>query len=207
MKKFLNTRIASLLAAVVLAAPLAACGPTSTPVSIAAQAPNVEAVQTHAKGFTVGSMMSARTVYVFFDPQCPHCATLWDNSKPLMNQAKFIWIPVALLSKASQPQGAVLLAAKDPVATMNEHEQSMKARTGGISALGGVSDELKAAVDKNTVLLKSFGVNSIPFVMTKNAAGQLVTEEGAMPTDRLAALIGITSAQPAAPALEASKPQ
>src|SRR5690606_34012271 len=42
----------------------------STPVSI-------EAITAEAKGFNVGSMMSTRTAYVFFDPQCPHCAALW----------------------------------------------------------------------------------------------------------------------------------
>jgi thiol:disulfide interchange protein DsbG len=30
-----------------------------------------------AKGFTAGALMSAQTVYVLFDPQCPHCSHLW----------------------------------------------------------------------------------------------------------------------------------
>src|SRR5207253_7755305 len=30
-------------------------------------------------GFTTGPVMAANTVYVFFDPTCPHCAALWTN--------------------------------------------------------------------------------------------------------------------------------
>ena len=48
----------------------------TVPVSLAA-------IEAEARGFTVGSPMSARTVYVFFDPQCPHCAALWEAAKPL----------------------------------------------------------------------------------------------------------------------------
>ena len=38
------------------------------------RAPSVEIVAAEGKGFTVGAMMAANPVYVFFDPQCPHCA-------------------------------------------------------------------------------------------------------------------------------------
>ena len=41
-----------------------------------------ETIAAQAKGFTVGSMMSAATVYVFFDAQCPHCGHLWEASLP-----------------------------------------------------------------------------------------------------------------------------
>jgi thiol:disulfide interchange protein DsbG len=78
--------------------------------------------------------MSKRTVYIFFDAQCPHCAMLWESAKPLKSQAKFVWIPVGLLNAASTAQGATLLAAGDPVAAMDEHETSMRAGRGGISA-------------------------------------------------------------------------
>jgi len=91
--------------------------------------------------------MSARTVYVFFDPQCPHCADLWESAKPLKAQAKFVWIPVGLVSKASTAQGATLLAAADPAAAMEAHETSMRAQSGGISA-GGDIEAQRAVVEK-----------------------------------------------------------
>ena len=156
----------------------------STPVSTAA-------IEAEARGFTVGSTMSARTVYVFFDPQCPHCAALWQSAKPLKSQAKFVWIPVGLINKTSEAQGAALLAAKDPVATMDEHEASISANKGGISAMGDL-DPQRAAVVKNTALMNRFGFASVPSIVATHAqTGALVTHEGALPTPQLAALLGL----------------
>jgi thiol:disulfide interchange protein DsbG len=161
-----------------------AAAAASTPVSVAA-------VAAEAKGFSVGSAMSARTVYVFFDPQCPHCTALWEAAKPLKSQARFVWIPVGLLNASSTAQGATLLAARDPVAAMDEHEASMTAKGGGISA-GSNIDAQKADVAKNTELLTRFGFGSIPTIIGNHAeTGALVTQEGSMPTAALAGLLGL----------------
>lgn len=156
----------------------------STPVSVAA-------IAAEAKGFTVGTPMSTRTVYVFFDAQCPHCTALWEAAKPLKSQARFVWIPVGLLNATSTAQGATLLAAADPVAAMNEHEASMRSGGGGIGA-GSNTDAQKVFVASNTALLTRFGFASIPSIVGTHAqTGALVTREGAMPTAALAALLGL----------------
>ena len=167
------------------AAPSAAAGKSAAvPVSIAA-------ITAGAKGFTVGSPMSARTVYVFFDSQCPHCSALWYAAKPLKSQAKFVWIPVGILNAASTSQGAALLAASDPVAAMDAHEASMMSKGGGISA-ASETEEQKAVIKKNTELLTNFGFASIPTIVGTHAqTGALVTQEGAMPTAALASFLGL----------------
>ena len=165
----------------------------SAPVSVAA-------IAAEATGFTVGSAMSARTVYVFFDAQCPHCSELWRNAKPLKSQAKFVWIPVGLLNAASTAQGATLLASKDAVALMDEHEASMLAKRGGISG-GSDIDAQKDQVAKNTQLLNRFGFASIPTIVGTHAeTGALVTKEGALPTAALASLLGLQVPAAEAPA-------
>lgn len=157
---------------------------TATPVSIAA-------IAAEATGFTVGSPMSARTVYVFFDAQCPHCGALWYAAKPLKSQAKFIWIPVGMLNAASTSQGAAMLASADPAMAMDDHEASMMAKGGGISAASN-TDAQKEAIKKNTELLTKFGFASIPTIVGTHAqSGALVTQEGAMPTAALAGLLGL----------------
>jgi len=162
----------------------------------AAKAPvSVAAIEAEAKGFVVGSPMTVRTVYVFFDPQCPHCAALWRSAKPLKSQAKFVWIPVGLLGKNGEGQGAAMLAAKDPVAAMDEHEASMAAQKGGISAMGDL-DAQREMVKKNTALLNRFGFASVPSIVALHAqTGALVTREGSMPTPELAALLGLQPPQ------------
>ena len=54
--------------------------------------------------------MATRVIYVFFDPQCPHCAALWENIKPLKSQVRLVWIPVGLIGEKSVAQGAAILA-------------------------------------------------------------------------------------------------
>ena len=172
---------------------LAAC--KDSPQSGAAKAPaepiSIAAIEAEARGFVLGSPMSARTVYVFFDPQCPHCAALWRAAKPLKSQAKFVWIPVGILNAASTSQGATLLASGDPVAAMDEHEASMKAGRGGISAASSI-DPQKDAVAKNTALMTRMGFSAIPSIVAIHAqTGAVVSQEGALPTAALAQLLGL----------------
>jgi thiol:disulfide interchange protein DsbG len=196
MKKSAQLFIAFLLTGLALIACKQATdtgGASSDAGSVAAQsAPvSIAAVEAEARGFTVGSPISVRSVYVFFDPQCPHCAALWEAAKPLKSQAKFIWIPVGILNKTSEIQGAALLAAKDPVAAMDAHEASMAAKTGGITPSGDVEQQ-KAIVAKNTALMNRFGFASIPTIVAAHAqTGALVTHEGALPTPELAQLLGL----------------
>ncbi|MDI1275289.1 thioredoxin fold domain-containing protein [Polaromonas sp.] len=190
---FQTSRIlpAMLLAATLL---LTACQDTPAPdvTAKAGTTPvSTAVIAAEAKGFTAGQAMSARTVYVFFDAQCPHCTALWLAAKPLKSQARFVWIPVDILNASSTAQGATLLAAKDPVAAMDEHEASMQARGGGISAGSDIAAQ-KDMVAKNTALLTRLGFASIPTIIGTHAqSGALVTQEGSMPTAALAALLGL----------------
>jgi thiol:disulfide interchange protein DsbG len=188
-----------LLAAVASACALAACkdapstGPASAPGTPAAKSTpvSVEAIAAEAQGFNMGSAMSTRTVYVFFDAQCPHCSALWAAAKPLKGQARFVWIPVGVLNATSTAQGAALLSAADPVAAMDQHEASMREKGGGIG--GGGPEEKKNAVKKNTELMTRFGFGSVPTVVGKHAqSGELVTIEGSVPTATLASKLGLT---------------
>lgn len=206
MKKSFRSLLS--LSAIVLAASLTACGQetpapaASTPAAAKgadaipeSQPVSVAAIKTHARGFTAGSLMSARQVYVFFDAQCPHCATLWESSKALHGQAGFTWIPTVLLSKASRTQGAVLLTAPDGAATMNEHEKLLSSKQGGISAPSDVPADIDAALKANTKLLMSFGAESVPFVVTQDpATGEVISFAGSMPSDVLAAKLKLTAA-------------
>lgn len=151
-----------------------------------------EAVAAQGKGFTVGAVMSANTVYVLFDPQCPHCGHLWEASVPLLPKVKFVWIPVAIMGGKSTPQGATLLAAANPAELMAEHEKSVLAGTGGIAASAHVPAELEQAIQKNTQLFNSLGVDSVPYILARNTrTGQVVTNNGALSTPALAEFLGI----------------
>ncbi len=179
-----------------LALALPACSPqdpTDKSADKAAKpAQPYEAVAADAKGFTVGAMMSANTVYVLFDPQCPHCGHLWEASVPLHGKVKFVWIPVAFINAKSGPQGAALLSAANPAELMAAHEKSILAGTGGISAIEAAPADIHKAIKKNTVLFNSLGVESVPYILAKNLrTGAVVTNTGAMGTAALSAFLGV----------------
>ncbi len=158
----------------------------------AKQAISLETIAAQAKGFTVGSMMSTNTVYVFFDAQCPHCGHLWEASLPFQKKVKFVWIPVGWINASSVAQGAALLTATNPGALMSEHEASLLAKKGGISAPSSIPPEIEQAIKANTQLLGSFGAEAVPFIVARDLkSGQTVSRDGAMSTQALASFLGI----------------
>jgi thiol:disulfide interchange protein DsbG len=175
---------------------LSACSPqdaATKPVAGSVKpAESYDLLAKQGRGFNVGALMSANTVYVLFDPQCPHCGHLWEQALPLHKKVKFVWMPVAFIGAKSAPQGAALLTAADPVAAMTTHEASILAGTGGTSASSSIPDDIAAAIKKNTDLFNSMGVESVPFIVAKNAStGQVVTNAGAMETAALAQFLGL----------------
>ena len=197
------------LAALALAL-LAACGDkpapaASAPAASAAATPSPDAkatapsgtslldtVAAKAAGFSVGPMMASRTVYVFFDPQCPHCGRLWEASRPLADKLRMVWIPVAILNQNSAPQGTALLGASDAVATMNHHEAGISAGKTGLVPPAQPAPDLLAKVKANTELWKSVGAESVPFMLYRNPANDRIASfAGAADTPTLRQMFGL----------------
>ena len=141
-------------------------------------------------GFVVGQPMAARQVLVFFDPQCPHCATLWVNSKPLHDRIRMVWMPVAFIGPSSAPQGALLLASADPVKAMDLHETRLAGGQGGIAVPGPSDADLLDKIKANTELWKSLDASSVPHMVYRIAAdGPYGVQSGGLPTAQLAQLL------------------
>lgn len=191
----MNFKAFTLSIAAALTLCLTGCSPQdAAPKQTTASKPSspYEAVSSQGKGFTVGAMMSAHTVYVLFDPQCPHCGHLWDASIPLQKKVKFVWIPVAIINASSTAQGAALLAAANPTELMAAHEKSILAGTGGIAASASIAPEVAQTIKANTQLFTSLALESVPFITAKNLrTGQAVTRTGAMTTPALAEFLGV----------------
>ena len=162
------------------------------PPAVSNPAQALEQVSTQAKGFAVGSAASTNTVYVMFDAQCPHCGHLWQTMQPLVGKAKFVWIPVAILNPKSGPQGAAILGASNPEQAMAAHETSLSTGKGGVITMGGMSPALAAAIKGNNDLFNQLKIESVPFILAKNArTGEVVSTLGALETKPLADFIGV----------------
>jgi len=209
----LANSIRHLLLAAAACAAIAACSDSKPPASApgaaapASSAPGVASTTSSGStsasadaydkaatgaGFSVGQMMSTHVVYVFFDPQCPHCSALWQASKPILGQVRMVWIPVTLLNPKSVKQGAALLASKDVVPAMDAHEASITAGGGGMEPPADVSADLQEKVRSNTKLMTDLGGDSVPFLVFKSpTTGKPETFAGALPTPQLKQLLGI----------------
>ena len=170
--------------AVEAAAPASAAAP--------ATAQNLYTLAAGGSGFSVGPMMSAHTVYVFFDPTCPHCAHLWANSQPVTKQLKIVWIPIGFLRPQSLPMAATILSAKDPVAAMNENETSVANGGRGIAPAATLDEAAAAKVKANTELFNKFNAESVPLIIYRNAkTGEVGQHAGAVEGPQLLAFAGL----------------
>lgn len=177
----------------VIAASAALLGAASVAHAASPSLPTLLELSTRVKGFERAPAPSGAPVaYVFFDAQCPHCGTLWENAKALSGKARIVWVPVALLSQKSVTQGAAILASSNPAATMDAHEKLMSARAGGIQT-ASFSNDAGALMRRNTETFQKLEARSVPYVLAwpTPATAVPVTRAGALSSDELAKLLGI----------------
>lgn len=188
------------------AAPAAAPAPATTAAPAPAEAPapatvaaptasaeaNAYTLAAGGSGFSTGPMMSAHTVYVFFDTTCPHCAHLWQAAQGADPKLKVVWVPIGLLRPQSAPQGATILAAADPKAAMAANEASVLANGKGIEVPGTLDEAALAKVKANTELFRKFNADSVPLIVFRNAkTGQVGQHAGAVDAARLSEFAGL----------------
>lgn len=189
----MDYRTLAITIATVLAVALTACSKHDKHgVNAVAPAQILDTVIKEGKGFSAGSIGSTTVVYAMFDPSCGHCAHLWRASRSLGN-VRFVWIPVSIMRPhgKSTKQGAALLTSPTAAALMDRHESSVLAGTGGLT-VDSVTPESEKAIEANTKMFESLGLEGVPFIVAKNAkTGQVLTNSGAMTTEALAAWLGV----------------
>ncbi|MFO1338404.1 MAG: thioredoxin fold domain-containing protein [Burkholderiaceae bacterium] len=170
----------------------AAVTPPSEPAPAPAATQDVYTLAATGSGFHTGPMMSAHTVYVFFDTTCPHCAHLWQAAQGLGSQLKIVWMPVGLLRPQSLPQGVTILAAPDPAAAMAQNEASVANHGNGITAMGTLDAAVAAKVKANTELFNAIGTGEVPLIVYRNAkTGEVGKHAGAVDGAELLKLAGL----------------
>lgn len=126
------------------------------------------------------------TIYVFFDPQCPHCGDLWTASRnTVFKDKRFVWIPVAFMNDLSSVQSAAILMSKDPEQTMDSHEISLKNGYKGIVFNDSIPENIQNRIKVNSLFFSKLKVNSVPLVIHLNKEGQLDYSDGSMSNEEL----------------------
>ena len=177
---------------------LAACNPSSppSPPPEPTKTPlqQYEALKKSAKGISVGPAASEYTVYVMFDPQCQHCARLWEESLPLQATVRFVWVPVTIMDSRSVALSAALLSSTTPQQDLGQQEASVLKRGQGIAGMNPVPPYLDAVIKSNTDLINRFHVLGVPYVVARNqTTSEYVAHEGVMSREVLKRFLGLGS--------------
>ena len=170
------------LTATPLALALAGCTPSAPALTAAQQL----AAYRQLAGMTVGSPDAPDKAVVFFDTQCPHCATLWDQFTPLIAVARVHWVPVRILGPASMDQAVALLEHPRPMSAFEDHKTRLRRREpSSLVPSSGRAKALQAQVQESTDALVASGAKSVPTVFYLDAQGSLQRFSGAVPTSEL----------------------
>ena len=186
--------LAATLTAAVFTSPARAQSPAAAPAPL--PPPDARAMleqfEKSGRGFDMRpGVKAATTVYVVFDPQCPWCAKLWDSAKPIAERVRFVWLPVAVLNPRSEPQGAAILAAANPVETMEANEARLP--KGGLP-IDTLAPPMAAREDvwSNSRIYRRTGGRTVPFAVYRDAQGQAVIIPGYLPPEELKRALGLS---------------
>ena len=160
------------------ATPVAAAKPVATPGRVSAPISGVAALT----GIKEGKGSDANTLYIVFDPRCPHCKNVFDQSRDFVRKGGSIkWIPTTVLGDPQDGLNrvATILQSRDPVAALNVVEHS--------TMLGRVDvkpETIKAIADNEAYFWLAFqrnpsaGQPSVPvaFFQTRDGAPQMVSD-------------------------------
>jgi len=126
------------------------------------------------------------TAYVFFDPNCPFCHKLFEETRGLVNGGKLRlrWIPVGILTTTSHGKAVAMLGAKNRLKAFYQNEDHYSMGNGGIDedfASPAVEKRLKA----NEALLGMTHMGVVPLMLFYSKDGTPVLIQGAPPKDKL----------------------
>lgn len=136
---------------------------------------------------TEGSADAEKELWVFFDPNCPHCHTIWETTRSFIEsgELKVHWMPVAFLSNTSAGKVAKFWQAEDQIAVFNESEA--KFNQGGSTPLRSseITRETREMLEKNLDYMGDFGSNGTPTVAYKTKEDTVGVISSSMSEERM----------------------
>lgn len=169
------TRLLTVTIALIATAPAAAAqNPPPGADAVLAAAP---------KATWIADGNGRRIVYIFFDPNCPSCQTLYQNLRPFLasHALQLRWIPVAVVNPTSAGKAAAILEAPDPTAAFRRNEEHYD--TG--SYAGAIeeqipSPETERKLRANERLLNRLTIPVVPSMLFADKDRHTVLIQGAL---------------------------
>ena len=169
MKNTLRTGSAALLGIVLLA--LTAWGRAATLTPADHLLDHIEQATYVAEG------QRPRLLYIFFDPNCPYCHSLYQNLRPWLGKdgLQFRWIPVGILMSTSEPKAAAILQAPNPLVALRKNEDDYGFADdpgGGIAPAAKIGTKARQALAANLALMQSQRIYGVPVMLYRDRSGR-----------------------------------
>lgn len=134
------------------------------------------------RGTIVKEGTSDREIYVFIDPECPHCSDYYKKTRQLIKDGKLTinWVVVGFLSKMSKQKAGYIVGAKDKVKAIQDIELGYSPKE------ASPDDQRKAQI--NQVLMQNAGIGGTPGIIYKKDGKWLVAKNG-LPAERILSTI------------------
>ena len=137
-----------------------------------------------------GKPDAPRIVYLFSDPNCPYCNMFWQQARPWVESGKvqLRHIMVGIIREDSPGKSAALLAAKDPVKALEQHESAGKGSS--LKALEKIPADVQKKLDDNLALMEEMGLQATPAIFYQDEQGRLQSQQGAPRPEMLGKILG-----------------
>jgi len=128
--------------------------------------------------------------YIFFDPNCPYCHTLYENTRSWVQDGnlQLRWIPVGVLLTSSHGKALAMLGANDPLQAFYQNEEHYTRGNGGLDEDFG-NHEVEQRLAINEAVWNRLQLGVVPLMLFYNTAGEAVLIQGAPPKERLAQML------------------
>lgn len=108
-------------------------------------------------------LIDAYKIFVFFDPYCPHCKTLWEELQKYRRVGLTVaWVPVAYLRPESRDIAAYLLANENDAEVL---EKLMLSKIGNINIKAKSVEAQKNRLRYNLKIMQDFGSQATPAIV------------------------------------------
>lgn len=126
-------------------------------------------------------------IYIFFDPNCPYCHKLFEETRSYVKQGKVTlrWIPVGVLTTTSEGKAAAMLQAKDRLKAFYHNENHYSRSGGGALEEGLAGPKVEKELKANERLLGRTGFGAVPTLLYRASNGDAELVQGAPPKERL----------------------
>lgn len=137
-----------------------------------------------------GKLDAPRVVYVFSDPNCPHCHRFWQSARPWVEAGKvqLRHVIVGIIQEDSPNKAASILLSKNKSLALRNNE--INHASGGIKPVDVIPPDIQKILEENKKLMTTLGLVGTPGIITRGNSFEINKITGTPQPDLLIEILG-----------------